>query len=68
MVKDLQSRKGNKKNAGKISLYSEYSQICKHALTSWGIEIFILLEPSDSCLHSHLILHATKKKGGKKLN
>lgn len=34
----------------------------EHALTTWGVDIFILLEPSDSCLCSHFILHASMKK------
>lgn len=54
----------HKKNVGKmsLSLYCECSQIRRRALTASGLDIFILLEPSDSCLHSHFILHATTKK------
>ncbi len=53
----------------KTRLYSECSQTRVCALTSSGTDVFILLEPSDSCLHSHFILHARKKKRErKKLN
>lgn len=45
-----------------LSLYCECSQIRRRAPTASGLDIFILLEPSDSCLHSHFILHATTKK------
>lgn len=60
-------KKATKRMLGKkTSLYSDCSQTRRRSLTSSGIDIFILLEPSDSCLHSHFILHATTKRRGKK--
>lgn len=47
------------------SCHSENSQRHKPALTTRGVEKFILLDPSDSCLRSCFILNATEKRGGK---
>lgn len=75
----IRSKFEKKKNLQQISLkgtlekylylYSECSQTHKRASTALGVDIFILLEPSDSCLRSHFILHtATKKEGENWIN